>query len=122
MDGQCVDHVIRGCYNNGTCVAPNTCQCSEGWRGFDCSIPICTQVCNHNGNCTLPNVCTCEKGWTGNDCSTPICSQNCNYGKCIAPDTCQCDQWANEWRDGRLDGGAPLFQKPNGDPQLTGWT
>lgn len=23
-DGECIDHVIRGCFNNGTCVAPNT--------------------------------------------------------------------------------------------------
>jgi hypothetical protein len=42
--GECVDHVLRGCYNNGTCVAPDTCQCASGWTGFDCSIPVCTQV------------------------------------------------------------------------------
>lgn len=121
-NGQCVDHVIRGCFNNGTCIGPNTCQCFEGWKGYDCSIPICKQNCKHNGNCTLPDICTCEKGWSGYDCSIPRCSQDCVHGNCIAPDTCQCVQWENEWRDGRSNGGAPLFQKPNGDPQMTGWT
>jgi hypothetical protein len=29
--GSCVDRVIRGCFNNGTCVAPNTCECALGW-------------------------------------------------------------------------------------------
>ena len=24
------------CANNGTCVAPDTCACAEGWIGFDC--------------------------------------------------------------------------------------
>ena len=40
----------------------------------------------------------------------------------MAPDTCKCDQWENEWRDGRVGGGVPLFQKPDGNPQLTGYT
>ena len=24
-----MDQVLRGCYNNGTCVAPDTCECAE---------------------------------------------------------------------------------------------
>jgi len=121
--GECIDHVIRGCFNNGTCVAPNVCQCADGWTGYDCTIPVCKQICLHNGNCTFPGICTCEKGWTGHDCSEPLCSQECNNGgKCIAPDTCKCKQWETIWRDGRKDGGVPLYQKPSGDPQMTGWT
>lgn len=27
--GECVDQVIRGCFNNGTCVAPDVCECAE---------------------------------------------------------------------------------------------
>ena len=64
----------------------------------------------------------CERGWSGHDCSTALCTQECKHGKCVAPDTCKCDQWDNGWRDGRIGGGIPLFQKPNGDPQVTGWT
>ena len=121
--GECIDHVIRGCYNNGTCVAPETCLCADGWSGYDCTIPICKQKCLHGGNCTHPNICTCEKGWRGINCSIPLCAQECNNGGvCIAPDTCKCKRWENTWRDGRIEGGVPLYQDENGDPQLTGWT
>lgn len=123
LKDECVDHVIRGCYNNGTCIAPNTCECAEGWTGYDCTIPVCEQKCLHHGNCTLPNTCTCEKGWSGEDCSIPLCAQECNNGGvCVAPDTCECNRWENSWRDGQIEGGVPLFQTPNGSPQLTGWT
>merc|ERR1712196_707573 len=116
------DHVIRGCYNNGTCVAPNTCECAPGWSGYDCSVPVCEQTCYHNGNCTLPNTCTCEVGWDGYDCTTPLCAQECNNGgKCVAPDTCKCAQFESNFYDGH-EIPRPIFRKPNGDPALTGWT
>eukprot|EP00804_Cyclotella_cryptica_P001991 CCRYP_007413-RA/>CCRYP_007413-RA protein AED:0.05 eAED:0.03 QI:0/0/0/1/1/1/4/0/2016 len=118
----CVDRVVRGCFNNGTCIAPNKCECSPGWTGKDCNIPICENTCLHNGNCTHPNTCTCERGWSGDDCSIALCAQVCkNGGYCIAPDTCRCHQWMNTWRD-ESTAGVPLFKKPNGNPQMTGWT
>eukprot|EP00981_Chlorochromonas_danica_P005114 scaffold1035_cov192-Ochromonas_danica.AAC.9 len=121
--GKCVDQVVRGCFNNGTCIAPNTCRCATGWKGSDCSVPICKQTCYHHGNCTNPNVCTCEKGWSGVDCSIPICAQECqNKGVCVAPDTCQCYQFNTSFYDGRIAGGRPLFRDENGDPLKTGWT
>lgn len=121
--GQCVDQVKRGCFNNGTCIRPNVCQCAEGWELADCSQPICSQSCNHRGNCTLPNICTCERGWTGDDCSIPICAQECqNGGVCVAPDTCQCYQFDTSFYDGRIAGGRPLFQDYTGDPLKSGWT
>ena len=123
LGGECVDEVIRGCYNNGTCVAPNTCQCSDGWTGYDCTTPICDTPCKHHGNCTLPGICTCERGWRGDDCAIPICAQDCqNGGTCVAPDTCQCFQFENEFRDSRLGGGYPLFLDSRGFPAATGWT
>ena len=121
--GQCLDTVIRGCYNNGTCIAPNRCQCAEGYTGDDCSIPVCKNECKNFGNCTAPNVCTCEKGWSGHDCSVALCAQECaNGGICTAPDVCTCAQWWSLWRDGREGGGRPLYRQENGDPQYTGWT
>ena len=121
--GECVDEVIRGCNNNGTCVAPNTCRCAEGWTGNDCTVPVCSQDCKHKGNCTLPDTCTCEKGWSGYDCGDAVCAQECNnFGLCVAPDVCQCKQWPNEFYDGYEGGGRPIFRKPNGDAQMTGWT
>ena len=123
LGGECVDLVLRGCFNNGTCVAPNTCQCAKGWSGYNCNTPVCDKPCLHGGNCTQPNQCTCEKGWTGPTCLTPLCAQDCmNGGVCIAPDTCRCLQWENAFRDGRLGGGKPLFQDNIGNPLKTGWT
>ena len=128
--GDCVDNVVRGCFNNGTCVAPDTCQCAQGWSGFDCTTPICPLGCAHNGNCTLPGICTCELGWEGDDCMKPTCAQECvNGGKCVAPDTCQCRQWPMSFYDMAVPA-KPLYQKPKalditvvgGEPQLTGYT
>ena len=121
--GQCLDFVIRGCYNNGTCIAPGRCLCAPGYTGFDCSVPVCVQPCKNNGNCTAPNLCTCEKGWSGHDCGKPLCAQECaNGGECVAPDVCQCSQWWNLWRDAREGGGRPIYRQETGDPQYTGWT
>jgi hypothetical protein len=104
-------------------VAPDTCECAAGWTGYDCSIPICRQTCHHGGNCTLPDTCTCEQGWSGPDCTVAVCAQECNNGGvCVAPDTCKCQQWPTKFEDGRKGGGWPIFRKPNGDPQNTGWT
>jgi hypothetical protein len=116
---KCVDHVIKGCFNNGSCVAPDTCSCAPGWEGHDCLIPICEQACFNNGNCTLPNTCTCEKGWSGEDCSVPVCAQQCSNGaECVAPDECRCHNWPSGWEDKR---GRPVFQRSNGDSEPTGW-
>ena len=140
--GECVDRVLRGCYNNGTCVGPNQCQCAPGWTGSDCSVPVCDQSCSRSeeeqpvedsnqlpqftkgtGNCSLPNTCTCEVGWSGPDCSMPLCAQECNnLGKCTGPDQCSCPRWRSSWTDHRLGGGYPLFRDDQGDAQLTGWT
>ena len=107
--GDCVDNVIRGCFNNGTCVAPDTCQCAEGWSGFDCTTPICPLGCAHNGNCTLPGICSCELGWEGDDCMTATCAQDCvNGGRCVAPDTCQCVQYPMSFYDMAVPAKPPL--------------
>lgn len=121
--GQCTDQVVRGCHNNGTCIAPNVCRCAKGWSGSDCNVPLCTQKCLHHGNCTSPDVCTCERGWEGYDCSIPICAQECNNGGlCVAPDTCKCHQFDSAFTDNRIAGGRPLYQDEDGDPLKTGWT
>ena len=82
---KCINQVQRGCFNNGTCTAPDVCVCATGWTGYDCTIPICTQECAPNGICTLPNTCTCEIGWMGRDCAIPLCAQECLHVTCVAP-------------------------------------
>ena len=118
----CIDHVLKGCYNNGTCVAPDTCECATGWSGFDCKTPVCTQTCANYGNCTLPNTCSCEQGWTGDDCTVPVCAQECrNNGTCVAPDVCNCHTYESSWWDTQRVP-QPLFRQTNGNPRKTGWT
>ena len=31
------------CANQGKCIAPDICACSNGWIGFDCRVPVCEQ-------------------------------------------------------------------------------
>ncbi len=47
-DPRCDDNPIavggEGCFrcaNGGMCIAPDQCQCSDGWSGYDCKTPIC---------------------------------------------------------------------------------
>ena len=78
------------------------------------------RLCPNVGNCTRPDTCTCEKGWTGADCTIPMCIQECFHGGyCSLPDTCTCPQTPTTFVDAR---GQPLFVKPDGDAQYTGWT
>ena len=51
-----------------------------------------------------------------------MCAQKCYHnGECVAPDTCKCKLWDSTWPSGHTVK-RPLFRKPNGDPQKTGWT
>ena len=82
--------------------------------------PVQWFTCAHSGNCTRPSVCTCEKGWGGADCMTALCAQECFHGgRCTAPDVCTCPQWPSTAVDAR---GIPLYRKPDGAAQDTGWT
>jgi hypothetical protein len=118
----CIDEVVGGCFNNGTCTAPDTCLCAPGWTGSNCKTPMCDQTCHNHGLCTIPNTCTCMKGWTGHDCTTPLCAQECrNNGTCVAPDTCVCHTYASSWFDNQRVP-EPLFRQQNGNPRMTGWT
>lgn len=32
------------CENEGSCVAPDVCTCTDGWSGFYCSVPLCRHL------------------------------------------------------------------------------
>ena len=32
------------CHNQGSCVAPDECSCTDGWAGFDCALPLCRHL------------------------------------------------------------------------------
>merc|ERR1711907_364032 len=89
-----------GCYNGGSCIAPDTCTCTDGYSGFDCNTPLCRHLqpsgkvtgCLNAGICISRDECECIQtdsqlytvhpesargltGWTGTDCSIPMCIQ-----------------------------------------------
>lgn len=91
---------IFACYNGGACIAPDVCNCPDGYTGFDCRTPVCRRIqpngeitdCLNGGVCVDKDRCEClktpsvlwlefnqaERGWTGftgEDCSIPICTQ-----------------------------------------------
>ena len=107
---QQVDGSVVGCLNGGFCFEKDNCTCvlkqstlwlkyndvdrgMTGWRGSDCSMPVCVQGyydpgckdnpfavggegcyrCANGGLCIAPDMCQCDEGWTGYDCKTPIC-------------------------------------------------
>lgn len=99
---------IYECYNLGSCVAPDTCECPPGWAGGDCSTPLCvfttvynnTRGCTHGGVCGYKDTCTCLRqpsllpqvhpevlpgatGFTGHDCSIAICTQGYYDSTCM---------------------------------------
>ena len=86
----------KDCRNGGTCSAPDTCSCTNQWKGINCELPICSKTCQNGGTCSFPNTCTCSNQWHGKNCELPICRQPClNGGTCSAPDTCSC---TNQWK------------------------
>ena len=77
---------------SGSCIAPDTCNCTEGWSGRLCDqrkchkilrfllLPIyhlcslCTAICKipceNGGTCIAPDLCKCPSGWSGPHCET----------------------------------------------------
>ena len=91
---------IFACYNLGSCVAPDTCECPDGWAGYDCASPLCRHTnvfgdvvgCLNLGTCGFRDRCTCAKqpsllhkvhpdmpvvqtGYMGSDCAIAMCVQ-----------------------------------------------
>ncbi len=80
------------CENGGTCSGHDTCSCTSGWKGVDCTIPDCSgSPCGSREICIAPNTCSCIPGYQGIDCNVPQCAMEClNGGSCSVPDVCTC--------------------------------
>ncbi|ROT71044.1 putative fibrillin-1 [Penaeus vannamei] len=116
----CLPRCAIECQNGGTCVAPNMCECPDGYEGHHCQIAICRArlevqnaiLCNKDAGLTV----TCTSGYrltTGAmsvemSCKNeslasadhgeipecvPVCWHECeNEGKCVAPNVCKCQE------------------------------
>ena len=85
MEGLRASYFSSACPNNcsahGTCSSQGGrwgCDCSPGWSGPDCSLPLCPGHCGASagwGDCLLTGgsyKCHCNKGFVGDDCSLNI--------------------------------------------------
>jgi len=66
---------IYVCENEGSCVAPDVCTCTDGWSGFYCSIPLCRHLRPY------------DFFGTKNEGEISSCA---NHGLCRDKDTCSC--------------------------------
>lgn len=48
------------CHHGGTCIAPQTCNCTQGWEGMGCLFPI-----NPGGNSSVTQTIIIYQGTTG---------------------------------------------------------
>uniref|UniRef100_A0A0K0E8Y1 Delta-like protein n=1 Tax=Strongyloides stercoralis TaxID=6248 RepID=A0A0K0E8Y1_STRER len=71
----------KGCGQNGKCIGPNKCQCSNSMIQESCEDCILLPGCQ-NGYCSKANKCTCNEGWGGELC-------NIRLNLCQLKNTCK---------------------------------
>ncbi|KAM4022923.1 tenascin-R isoform 1-T2 [Anomaloglossus baeobatrachus] len=60
----------------------DSCVCSQGWGGEDCSEPLCPLGCSGKGTC-IEGICVCEPDYTGEWCTDLLCPEECSpHGHC----------------------------------------
>jgi hypothetical protein len=59
--------LVYRCANDGSCIGPDTCTCTDGYQGFDCKTPLCRHLqptgtvssCLNGGVCVSKDSCNC---------------------------------------------------------------
>ncbi|KAM9326272.1 tenascin-R [Gastrophryne carolinensis] len=60
----------------------DSCVCSQGWGGENCSEPLCPLGCSGKGTC-VDGICECEPDYTGEWCTELLCPEECSpHGHC----------------------------------------
>ncbi|XP_055592870.1 fibrillin-2-like isoform X2 [Uranotaenia lowii] len=95
IEGVCTPICLQTCVN-GKCMAPNQCECDEGFDNANTTANhICEPVCRNgcqNGDCIAPGKCMCHRGYgkIAEEC-IPLC-EKCSFGHCVEPEVCVCDR------------------------------
>ncbi|KAG8436838.1 hypothetical protein GDO86_007792 [Hymenochirus boettgeri] len=69
----------------------DSCVCSQGWGGENCSEPLCPLGCSGRGTC-IDGICVCESDYTGEWCTELLCPEECSPhglcqdGQCVCQD------------------------------------
>ncbi|XP_075038280.1 tenascin-R isoform X2 [Mixophyes fleayi] len=69
----------------------DSCVCSQGWGGENCSEPLCPLGCSGRGTC-IEGICVCEPDYTGEWCTDLLCPEECSPrgqcqdGQCVCQD------------------------------------
>lgn len=94
-NAECVP-VCDGECPNGKCIAPEKCECNDGFVHHPTE-SICTPNCSEpcvNGDCVATNKCECDLGHQfangSQSICEPICEMSCKNAKCIEPNVCAC--------------------------------
>lgn len=88
LQNQICEYVCSKPCVHGVCVAPDICECKEGYYLDEDDIFTCKPQCDEpcvNGNCTAPNVCTCNPNYkeiSSHECELE-CDPPCENGKCV---------------------------------------
>ncbi|KAH8403179.1 hypothetical protein KR222_006462, partial [Zaprionus bogoriensis] len=101
----CVPVCSKGC-ENGVCVAPDKCNCKNGYKFNELNArctPICANGCK-NGDCQEPGKCICNEGYEKQfsivfsskpvaQICMPKCDVRCGPGRsCVEPNKCACSE------------------------------
>lgn len=84
------------CHNGGICVAPDECECSEGWTGYDCKTPVCTiQATNKIVEQLMTNDREKVKLFEMDPCGMKgfngwLEGEEFSRGHCVLPNKCTC--------------------------------
>lgn len=88
----CSTAISRGWIDPSVKTLPSTCEVHASCLADpDCFSTMA--LCGRTNKACRGGCCMCSDGqWYGTNCDRPLCWPKCKNGKCVAPNTCHCDE------------------------------